>query len=78
MARSTTMQVRAYRGHHLELRDDGGTGWTVLVYPPPGRGGTPEVLRNRMPSGLEGLLAEALRRVDRRLDGAPRDAPRGR
>jgi hypothetical protein len=71
------MQVRAYRGHRLELHDDGGTGWTVLVYPPPGRGGAPEVLRNRMPNGLECLLAEARRRVDRRLDGAPGEALRG-
>lgn len=78
MARPTTMQVRVYRGHYLELRDDGGTGWTVRVFPPSSRGGTPEVLRNRMPNGLDGLLAEARRRVDRRLDGAPRDAPRGR
>ena len=80
MARPTAVQVRTYRGHRLELRDDGGTGWTVAVHPPGGGqggdGGAPaEVLRNSVPNGLAALLAEAERRVDRRLDGAPEDAP---
>jgi hypothetical protein len=61
---------QTYRDHKLELRDDGGTGWTVAIHPPPGSGAPPETLRNHMPLGLNGLLAEARRRVDRRLDGA--------
>ena len=78
MARPTTVQVRTYRGHRLELRDDGGTGWTVAVHPPGGDDGAPPVvLRNSVPNGLAALLAEAKRRVDRRLDGAPEDAPLG-
>ena len=70
MARGSRVQVRTYRDHKLELRDDGGTGWTVAIHPPPGGGAPPETLRTRMPLGLNGLLAEARRRVDRRLDGA--------
>ncbi len=77
MARSSGVQVRTYRDHKLELRDDGGTGWAVAIHPPPGSGAPPETLRNRMPLGLNGLLAEARRRVDRRLDGAPLGSMRG-
>ena len=77
MARSSGVQVRTYRGHKLELRDDGGTGWTVAIHPPPGGDAPTETLRNRMPLGLGGLLAEARRRVDRRLDGAPVGSMRG-
>ena len=69
MTRPTTVQVRTYRGHRLEVRDDGGEGWTVAVYPSRG-GAPPEVLRNGVPKGLATLLAEARRRVDRRLDVA--------
>ena len=71
MPRSTSVQVRTYRNHRLELRDDGGTGWTVAIQPPPGSGVPPEVLRNSVPRGLNGLLEEARPRVVRRLDGTP-------
>jgi hypothetical protein len=78
VARPTVpVQVRTYRGHRLELRDDGGTGWTVAVHPPGGDGGPTDMLRNSVPNGLTALLAEAKHRVDRRLDGAPDDAPLG-
>jgi hypothetical protein len=77
MTRPTTVEVRTHRGHRLEVRDDGGEGWIVAVHPPRG-GAPPEVLRNGVPNGLAALLAEARRRVDRRLDGAPDGAaPRG-
>ena len=72
MARSSGVGVRDYRDHKLELRDDGGTGWTVTVHPPPGSGAPAETLRNHMPLGLNGLLAEARRRVDRRLGETPK------
>jgi hypothetical protein len=49
----------------------------VAIHPPPGSGAPPETLRNHMPLGLNGLLAEARRRVDRRLDGAPVGSMRG-
>ena len=67
MARPIRLQLRTYRGHRLELRDDGETGWTVAIHP----------LRDGAPKGLAALLAEAERRVDRRLDGAPDEALRG-
>jgi hypothetical protein len=41
MARSRGVQVRTYRDHKLEMRDDGGTGWTVAIHPPPGNGVPP-------------------------------------
>ena len=65
-----------YRGHRLEVRDDGGTGWTVAVHPP-GGDALPDLLRNSVPNALAALLAGAKRRVDRRLDGALDDAPLG-
>jgi hypothetical protein len=71
MARPIRLQLRTYRGHRLELRDDGETGWTVAIYPVHG-GALPEVLRDGAPKGLAALLAEAERRVDRRLDGEPK------
>jgi hypothetical protein len=76
MTRSTTVQVRTYRGHRLEVRDDGGDGWIVSIYLVKG-GALPEALRNSVPNGLATLLAEAERRVDRRLDGALDDGLRG-
>jgi hypothetical protein len=69
MARSTTLQVRTYRGHRLQLRDDGATGWTIAIHSAC-RNAAPVLLRNSVPSGLATLLAEAERRVDRRLNGA--------
>ena len=42
----------------------GRIGWTFWT-----TGRSPEVLRNRGPNGLDGLLCEARWRVDRTLDG---------
>lgn len=63
------VEVRTYRGCHLEILDDGGDGWVVAVHNP----GTPDrlLLRNRTPNGLSVLLEEAEARVDRRLSAAP-------
>jgi hypothetical protein len=71
MPHATTVQVYTYRDHRLELRDDGGTGWTVAIYAPRGRNAPPELLRNSAPNGLAILLAAVRRQVDRRLDGRP-------
>lgn len=77
MARPIRLQLRTYRGHRLELRDDGEAGWTVAIHPLRG-GAAPEVLRDGVPTGLAALLAEAQRRVDRLLDGGgPDTAPDG-
>ena len=46
----------------------------MAIYPLRG-GALPEVLRDGAPKGLAALLAEAERRVDRRLDGAPEGPP---
>jgi Ca2+-transporting ATPase len=71
MRRETGIQVHTYCGHRIEVRDDGGDGWAVMVHPRPGDRGAPETLRSGMPNSLAGLLAEARRRVDRRLDAGP-------
>ena len=68
MRRETGIQVHTYRGHRIEVRDDGGDGWAVVVHPRPGDHGAPETLRSGTPNGLAGLLAQARRQVDRRLD----------
>lgn len=75
MARPVTLEVRTYRGHQLELCDDGGDGWFIAIYPL--RRGVPEVLCNSTPYGLAALLAEAERRVDQWLDGTLEEGPRG-
>lgn len=67
MPRSTSIQIHSYRGYRIEVRDDGGDGWEVVVYPRPSDRGAPEALRSGMPGGLAGLLAEARLRVDRRF-----------
>lgn len=78
MPRPTQVGLRTYRNHRLEVRDDGGDGWCVVIHAP-GRGALqPEVLRNRVPNGLGILMDEARRRVDQKLGGgrAPaRDFP---
>jgi hypothetical protein len=71
MRREMGIQIHSYRGHRIEVRDDGGDGWAVAVHPRPGDHGAPETLRSGMPNGLAGLLAEARRQVDRRLDAGP-------
>ncbi len=69
MPGATRVWLRTYRGYRMDVRDEAGTGWRVDIYPPGAVLGEREVLRNRMPAGLESLLDEARRRVDRRLDG---------
>lgn len=68
MPRSAKVQLRTYRHHRLEVRDDRGEGWCVVIHGP-GDAAPPEVLRNRVPNGLGTLMGEARRRVDQRLDG---------
>jgi hypothetical protein len=69
--------TRRHRGHLFEIYDDGGEGWIVVVHGSnAGREPPYDELRNRAPGGLEVLITEARRRVDRRLDGG--GAPLGR
>ena len=56
MRRERGIQVHTYRGYRIEVRDDGGDGWAVVVHPRPGDHGAPETLRSGMPNGLAGLL----------------------
>ena len=67
MRRFRQVSVRVYREHRLEVLDDRGTGWAVRIHAP----GTPDrvVLRNSVPNGLAVLIEEAMRQIDRRLDG---------
>lgn len=63
------IETRTYRGFRLEIRDDDGDGWSVAIYPTPGTAAQTMTLRNRVPSGLAILLAEAEARIDRQIDG---------
>jgi hypothetical protein len=58
-----TVMVRSYRNCRLEIQDDGGEGWIVRVHDADGLASC--TLRNRVPNGLEPLLAEARAQVDR-------------
>jgi len=60
------IRVRRYRGVLLELFQRRPDGWAVAIHDPPN--GRAVVLRNRVPRGLAGLVEEAQRQVDRRLD----------
>lgn len=79
MVRWSSVEVRTYRNFRPELRDDRRSGWSVVIYPP--RRGNwhafAEVIRSNAPRSLEALIAEARRRVDRAVDGALDEAPRG-
>ncbi len=59
-----------YRGHRLEVLDDGAAGWAVRIWGPDPPAGQETMLRNKAPKGLSALIAEAKRQVDRRLDGS--------
>ena len=61
------VSVQHYRLFRLAIREDGGDGWNVRVYPPSGKDGWE--LQCSVPEGLDGLLAEARQRIDRRYDG---------
>ena len=68
MPRPARVGLRTYRNHRLEVRDDGGEGWCVVIHAL-GDDARPEVLRNRVPNGFGTLMGEARRLVDQRLDG---------
>jgi hypothetical protein len=59
------IELRTYRDCRLEVLDDGGDGWMVVVHAPDAP--SERQLRNRVPQGLAPLLAEAKAHVDRRL-----------
>lgn len=66
MQRRHRVRVRNYRGHQLEVRDEGGARWSVTIFAPPG-GGKPEVLHTEDANALAALLNEAQHRIDARL-----------
>lgn len=68
MPRSAKVQMQTYRNYRLEVRDDRGDGWCVVIHAP-GDGAPSEVLRNRVPNGLHALMSEARSRVDQKLGG---------
>jgi hypothetical protein len=70
-----SVRLLSYRRFRIEVFDEDGSGWRVIVRPPEGGHAAPEILRNHMPRGLEPLLAEAKARIDRRVLGS--DAPTG-
>jgi hypothetical protein len=63
MTQPNTVLVRSHLGCRLEVQDDGGQGWIVRIHDP--RGAVSLTLKNRVPNGLEPLLAEARQQVDR-------------
>jgi hypothetical protein len=66
----SAVQIRFYREHRIEIRDDG-EGWTITIYPRRGEVSVLETLRNRTPGGLDILLQEARARIDTRTGNAP-------
>jgi hypothetical protein len=73
MTKQQPVSLKSYRNHRLEVLDDGGDGWVVTIYEP--QCGKSATLRNRVPSGLKFLVAEAEATIDRRLDVRPWDGP---
>lgn len=73
MPRARRIGIRMYRGHRLEVVDDGGSGWAVSVYGArqSARARAQLTLRNAVPNGLEELLQQAHQYIDRVLDGPP-------
>ncbi len=57
------VSMTTYRSHRLEVFDDQGDGWQVVIHPPVAVQRI--TLHNRVPSGLAILVAEARARVDR-------------
>ena len=64
------VSVRHYRLYRISIRDDGGEGWNIRVYPPNGEDGWE--LRSGVPGGLDELLSQARQSIDRRLDSEVR------
>jgi hypothetical protein len=69
-SRLQQLGVQHYRLYRISIRDDGGEGWNLRVYPPSGADGWE--LQCSVPGALDGLLSEARQRIDRRLDGDAR------
>ena len=61
------VEVRSYRDCRLQILDDGGEGWLVVVHTPDPRDQL--VLRNSVPHGLAVLIREAEEYVNRRTLG---------
>jgi hypothetical protein len=68
--RPVSVRLLTYRSFRIEVFDENGSGWRVIVHAPLGADGAPETLRNHMPHGLEPLLSEARARIDRRVLGS--------
>lgn len=64
------VRIVTHRSFRIEVIDEDGAGWRVILWPPDGGTPAPEILRNYMPSGLDPLLAEARARIDRRVLGS--------
>ena len=69
MRRAVRARLLAHRGFRIEVFDESGAGWRVIIHPPKGGVSVSEVLRNHVPCGLDVLLAEARERIDRRVLG---------
>ncbi len=69
MPRPRQVELRTHRDYRLEIKDDGGDGWMVIIYA--SNHTDRSVLRTSVPGGLAGLLDEARSRIDRRVDGQP-------
>ena len=65
--RLVTVRMVAFRAYRLEVLDEVGAGWRVVLHPPPNCGAAREVLRTARPDGLVLLLAEARDRVEQLL-----------
>jgi hypothetical protein len=70
MRQGQRLEPRRYRRFDIEIIDDGGTGWAVVIREPDST--DRHALRNRMPNGLEVLIEEARAHIDRRIDGTSR------
>lgn len=67
MPRVHRVGLRTYRLHQLEVIDDGGSGWRLVIYA--GRDRRPVArLQNAAATGLAALIAEAQLRVDRLIE----------
>ena len=69
MKQETRIGMHVHRNYRLEVRDDGGDGWIVVVHAPPTATATKTTLRNDASNGLGTLLTEARTHVDRLIEG---------
>jgi hypothetical protein len=71
--RVVAIQMISHRAYRLEVLDEVGAGWRVVLHPPPGSSAVREVLRTVRLDGLGLLLADARARVEElRVTDAPR------